>query len=482
MPGETGLSIASNGIINFANGQSFPGVGTGTITGVTAGTDLTGGGTTGTVTVGLDTTKVPQLGAPNTYAANQTVNGSVTATSFAGGGAGLTNLQGANVQGAVSTATNALGLGGFPPSAYQSAGSYATTGANTFTGDQSITGNVTVSANLSVNNGNVNLPTTSSSGGAIYMGSGLFAHACCGATTFNTFLGLSAGNVNSTNTGNSNVGIGGFALVSNTSGLSNTAVGTSAMQANTSGQNNTAVGWNALVSNGNQNDNTAVGASSLQQNTSGFDNTAVGRASLPANTSGAGNTAVGYIALQNNSTGSNNIAIGYGAGESITSTSNNIYIGHPGVAGDSGVIRIGTSGPQTSVYIAGIANNVSGSEVVVSTSGQLGYVPSSRRYKEDIKDMGDASHGLLQLRPVMFRYKEPYRDGSRPIQYGLIAEEVADVYPDLVVHGVDGQIETVKYHVLVPMLLNELQRQNAAIAALEERLARAEALLENRGR
>ncbi len=97
-----------------------------------------------------------------------------------------------------------------------------------------------------------------------------------------------------------------------------------------------------------------------------------------------------------------------------------------------------------------------------------------------IQDMASASSGLLRLRPVTFRYKRPYADGSKPIDYGLIAEEVAEVYPDLVVRNADGQIETVQYQKLTPMLLNELQKQNATIAALEERLARLEAALENR--
>jgi hypothetical protein len=148
-PGETGLSIASNGVISFVAGQPFPGAGGGTITGVSAGADLTGGGTTGTVTLNLDTTKVPQLAAANTFTAGQTVNGSVSATSFSGNGAALTSLQGANVQGAVATASNALNLGGFAPSAYQPAGSYATTGSNTFAGNQSVTGNVTATGSVS---------------------------------------------------------------------------------------------------------------------------------------------------------------------------------------------------------------------------------------------------------------------------------------------------------------------------------------------
>jgi hypothetical protein len=156
LPAETGLNIANNGQITFAAGQSFPG--TGTITGVTAGTGLTGGGTSGNVTLSINTAfgnnYYARLAAANTFTNNQTVNGSVTANSFSGNGSGLTNLQGANVQGAVPTANNAFNLGGLPPSAYQPAGSYATTGSNNFTGDQSITGKVTATGSITGGKGN----------------------------------------------------------------------------------------------------------------------------------------------------------------------------------------------------------------------------------------------------------------------------------------------------------------------------------------
>jgi hypothetical protein len=115
--------------------------------------------------------------------------------------------------------------------------------------------------------------------------------------------------------------------------------------------------------------------------------------------------------------------------------------------------------------------------VVIDSNGQLGTTSSSRRFKEDIEDMGAASRDLMRLRPVTCRYKQPFADGSKPIQYGLIAEEVAEVYPDLVAHSADGKIETVKYQVLDSMLLNELQRQQAEICRLEERLATLEAVL-----
>lgn len=168
--------------------------------------------------------------------------------------------------------------------------------------------------------------------------------------------------------------------------------------------------------------------------------------------------------------------------------SNNIHIGSVGSSGDSGTIRIGTTatlclpcGAQTSFYAAGIRDVTTGNNdaisVVIDSTGQLGTISSSRRYKEDIQDMGDASSGLQRLRPVTFRYQKPFADGSKPIQYGLIAEEVEEVYPDLVAYSADGQIESVKYQVLDSMLLNEIQRehaqitrQNDQIRALEQQL------------
>ena len=151
-------------------------------------------------------------------------------------------------------------------------------------------------------------------------------------------------------------------------------------------------------------------------------------------------------------------------------------------------IRVGTPGPHTRFFAAGVRGATTGTSdavpVVIDSSGQLGTINSSRRFKEDIHDMGDASRGLMRLRPVTFRYKTPFDDGTKPIQYGLIAEEVADVYPDLVAHSADGQIETVKYQVLDAMLLNELQQQQAQIRALvqqnqdlQQRLASLEAAL-----
>jgi hypothetical protein len=322
---------------------------------------------------------------------------------------------------------------------------------------------------------------------------------------------------------NGNTAIGVLTLAGDNTGKYNTATGSGAMQNNTTGYDSTANGYQALQSNTTGSGNTATGNGSLQENTTGayntgngyltlyntgngIYNTASGASAMQDNSSGSYNTAVGSSALQANTTGNNNISIGFQAGISVTGTnSNNIDIGSEGSAGDgtasdSGVIRIGTAGMQTSFFAAGVSGvGVSGAPVIVNSSGQLGVALSSRRYKEDIQDMGEASSGLMRLRPVTFRYKQPYEDGSKPVDYGLIAEEVAEVYPDLAVKGLDGQVQTIQYQKLTPMLLNEVQKQaeqirqqaeqirslegqsaeiqsqNALIRALEARLAALEA-------
>jgi hypothetical protein len=189
------------------------------------------------------------------------------------------------------------------------------------------------------------------------------------------------------------------------------------------------------------------------------------------------NIALGIGALPNITTGSNNIAIGSNAGSLIPGgNSNNIDIGNQGTASDSGVIRIGTV--QSELFVAGVrgvtTKNSNAVGVLIDSAGQLGTVSSSRRFKEDIQDMGDASRDLMHLRPVTFRYKQPFADGEKPIQYGLIAEDVARVFPDLVAHSADGQIETVKYQVLAPMLLNRVQRHQQEILLLEQEVDRQE--------
>jgi hypothetical protein len=220
--------------------------------------------------------------------------------------------------------------------------------------------------------------------------------------------------------------------MNNTGGGVNTAVGWGALQDNGGGIGNVAVGFNALVNNtGNYSQstglyNTATGAWANVLGSGGLYNVADGYEALSSNKSNY-NTAVGFEALFSG-TGKGNVALGFMAGTNVTSGSINVHIGNYGAAGDNEAIKIGTQGTQTSTYIAGIYGvNVSGVPVYINSSGQLGVAASSRRFKEQITDMGDSSSKLFQLRPVNFFYKAEYDDGSHTLQYGLIAEEVEKV-------------------------------------------------------
>jgi hypothetical protein len=337
--------------------------------------------------------------------------------------------------------------------------------------------------------GNLDLPATTSTTGIVFVGGHPFLHSFGNS---NTFVGSDAGNL--TMTGDFNTATGTFALRSNTSGEDNTAVGEDALTSNTTGESNIAVGINALGSNTSGSSNTAVGGAALFANTTGGDNTAIGTLTLlrstgvqntaigafalDANTTGGSNTAIGVNALAGKTTGDNNIAIGNNAGINVTNDDGNIDIGNEGVTDEGQTIRIGDG--QRAAFIAGIRGTTTGSSdavaVVIDSNGQLGTVSSSRRYKEDIRDMGDASDRLLRLRPVTFRYKKAFSDGQKPIQYGLIAEEVADVFPDLVAYGRDKKPETVKYQILSPLLLNEVLKQHATIQVQSAQVAKLTAL------
>lgn len=287
----------------------------------------------------------------------------------------------------------------------------------------------------------------------------------------NSAFGVNA--LQSNTTGNENTAMGKDALRNNTTGVFNTAMGSGALQTSTTACCNTAIGQEALATTTTGVFNTASGAFALQFNTTGFHNTASGEGALNSNTTGTNNTASGRSALRNNTTGSKNIALGVSAGTNATTGNDNIYIGNTGVAGEATTIKIGTSGTQTKTFIAGISGIITGGAavpVLVDGSGQLGTVSSSRRYKEEIEDMGEQSSGLMQLRPVTFRYTKAYANGDRPVQPGLIAEEVFQVFPDLVVHDRSGEIETVQYQKLIPILLNELQKQEKQMAELKQRL------------
>jgi hypothetical protein len=291
-------------------------------------------------------------------------------------------------------------------------------------------------------------------------------YAPAGVGNFNTFLGRDAGNF--TMTGDFNTGLGHGAFFSNTLGSFNTATGAFALQLNTIGADNTANGEAALNRNTTGFANTASGSLALANNTNGSFNTATGGAALFGNTSGDANTAIGTNAL-GNTVGTNNIGIGFDSGLNHTVGSNNICIGNSGVVGESSTIRIGTVGIQTATFVAGISGTTSpgGVAVFIDGNGQLGTATSSRRFKEDIREISEESDGLMRLRPVAFRYK-PQIDPTGLAQYGLIAEEVADVYPDLVVYDREGRPETVRYHLVNALLLNEVQKQHRNAEAQKE--------------
>ena len=278
-----------------------------------------------------------------------------------------------------------------------------------------------------------------------------------------------------------NTAIGGFTLDFNTTGSYNTATGDSALQDNATGTYNTATGFNALLL-ATADDNTATGALALLSTTSGYYNTATGVSALNQNTTGYynvasgvsalffnvvghDNVAEGFQALLNNK-GSSNIGIGSNAGASLTSGSNNIDIGNLGVAGDTAKIRIGKQGTQTASYVAGIYGKTvaSGTKVAVmiDSTGKLGTVVSSARFKNQIKPMDKASEVILALRPVTFHYKEELDPDGMP-QFGLIAEEVEKVNPDLVVRDEDGKVNTVRYEAVNAMLLNEFLKEHRKV-------------------
>jgi hypothetical protein len=285
-------------------------------------------------------------------------------------------------------------------------------------------------------------------------------------------------------TGNFNTATGAGALKNNSTSSNNTATGINALLNDTGGQN-TGHGANALQNNTSGTNNTAAGFNSLFNNKTGSNDSAYGASALSSNTTGSYNSAVGLRALFSNTTGQINTALGYGAGFNVTTGSNNIEIAAAGNTADNAVIRIGLQGTQTQTFIAGIAGSaVTGSDVVVNGSGKLGVVVSSARYKRDINDMGASTDGLMKLRPVTFVYKG---DPQGVKQYGLVAEEVDKVYPELVVHDDAGKVESVRYSMLTSMLLNELQKetrkneqQAKQIDHLTAQVARQQAAFEQR--
>lgn len=340
---------------------------------------------------------------------------------------------------------------------------------NTAVGTSSLWANTTAGANTAV--------------GAKALQAQSFDNAGAGWDAWNTAVGyeaLAANQPTTTLTGDRNTAVGAVALRFNTTGRANTAVGVDSLQQNTTGESNVAVGFEALLGGTTGYSNLALGTQSLRANGSSYGNTGAGAETLLVFNDGAMNTAAGWHALGSLNNGYRNLALGAYAGNLLTTGSDNLYLAHTGSAAESATTRIGKD--QTRAFIAGVFARTTGSgttlPVMVDMNGQLGTTSSSRRTKEDIQDMGAGTERVFSLRPVTFRYKA-HPDGGT--HFGLIAEEVEAVMPELVVRGEDGQILTVAYHELAPILLNELQKQRRDVQALRAELEELRAALTRLG-
>jgi endosialidase-like protein len=283
-----------------------------------------------------------------------------------------------------------------------------------------------------------------------------------GGGNFNT--GVGAGTL-VLNTADSNTAVGAAALLLNTSGTQNVAVGTDALVHNDMAGLNTAVGYQALFANVSGLENTAIGNQALLDNIGGFFNVAVGGAALLTNTTGNDNTAVGGGAL-NDTTGNDNTALGFQAGILATTGDGNVYIG----AGMSGVAAEANHTYIRNIKDTSVSGGGTDTVTVNLTTGLIGHLTSSRRYKEDIKPMDKASEALFALRPVTYHYKKEI-DATQSPAFGLVAEDVAKVNPGLVACNVEGQPESVHYEMINAMLLNEFLKEHRTVQELKNEIA-----------
>ncbi len=281
---------------------------------------------------------------------------------------------------------------------------------------------------------------------------------------YNTAIGFHA--LFSNTDGCCNTAVGNDALAHDTEGRLNTATGYQAMHANTTGEANTATGRSALASNTTGDDNTADGAFALSSNTTGESNTAIGFDALDHNISGVANTAVGRYALNDNTIGSGNVALGFQAGKNATTGDANVYIGTgmEGVAGEAHHTYI------RNINVTSVSGGGTDTVTVNLATGLLGHLTSSRRYKEDITPMDKASEAVFALKPVIYHYKKEIDPGQSPA-FGLIAEEVAEVNPNLVAHNSHGEPESVHYEMVNAMLLNEFLKEHRQVQELKKEVA-----------
>ena len=395
-----------------------------------------------------------------------------TSTGFANTAVGALSLQSsvdASFNTGVGAGTLALNTGNDNTAVGAAALLLNTTGEdNTAIGVDALLNNTIGEANTAIGESALLSNTT----GASNTATGALALLANTTGESNTATGDNA--LASNTTGSLNTANGVAALFGNTTGGENTATGISALAGNTTGNENTATGVAALIDNTDGSFNTATGLSALHDNTLGSSNTADGDHALFGNIGGNGNTAIGSGALSSIGTGNSNVAVGENAGDNLSgSDSNNIDIGAnvDGVSGESNTIRIGNT-DITDTFIKGISGTTvaSGAAVLVAANGHLGTATSSKRFKEEIKPMDKASEALFSLKPVTFRYKKEI-DPVGTQQFGLVAEDVEKISPDLVVRDENGMVNTVRYDQVNAMLLNEFLKEHRTVKDQKQQMA-----------
>ena len=497
-PAETGLNIASSGQITFAKGQTFPGMGT--ITGVTAGTDLTGGGSAGNVTLNVDTTKVPQLNAANTFTGNQTVNGNLSATgtvsaasleigsnlfgfgSYSNGNAFLGFAGNTTTSGQFNTAIGQFVLGSNTLGTFNTASGSSALAANTTGNDNTAIGALALGANaygsdttavgfLALGNSNVTGPNDAFGSGALNSNiEGIFNAAFGYQALYNNYAGP-------------NSAFGNQAIYSNTSGADNSAFGYQALYSSTISFGSSAFGYQALYnSNGEYTQNDAFGADTLYSDTSGIQNAAFGNSAMYDTTTGNYNTAVGYFALGTNVTGSALTCVGADCDIGGDGLRNATAIGAHAVVGASNALVLGGTG-QWGVKV-GIGTDKPSNILTVGRG--LGHpvsdsweTYSSRRWKTNIQTLPDALSKVEHLRGVSYELKD-----SGKHEIGVIAEEVGQVVPEIVSYEKNGKDAAgVDYSRLTALLIEAVKQQQREVSSLRRQLQRRaakEAALESR--